>query len=217
VHVWRASLDAYTGPVVLSPDEQARAARFKFPLHQQRFTAARSILRGILGRYLNLAPEALVFHYSPYGKPCVEERDIYFNLSHSDNWAAYAIAAIPEIGIDIEQIKPDTEVENIAQRFFSAAESQALAQCSADKKTALFYQQWTCKEAFIKASGEGLSYPLGEFEVEITGKSARIARIGKDKRAGEEWSVIPFSIADNYAAALAARAQITAVWYLHVC
>ena len=131
VHVWRVTLDQAPAQIrsflhKLAADEQARAARFHFARDRDHFTVARGVLRAILGRYLNRAPESLSFCYGAHGKPALAGESggaaIRFNLSHSHGLALYAIARGRELGIDLERIRCDLAVVEIAERFFSREE-----------------------------------------------------------------------------------------------
>ncbi|HEY9596170.1 MAG TPA: 4'-phosphopantetheinyl transferase, partial [Cyanophyceae cyanobacterium] len=136
VHVWRAALDTpieYVQQLVkiLSADERQRADRFYFDRDRQRFIIGRGLLRTILGHYLSLEPSRVQFCYEPRGKPLLAEVDnknkIRFNLSHSQGLAVYAIACDREIGIDLEQIRPFPNAQDIAKRFFSVRESTEIS------------------------------------------------------------------------------------------
>ena len=135
VHVWRASLDQSPSQIdrfrnTLDDDERSRADRFYFSRDRERFIVARGVLRAILGRYLNRAPEGLSFSYSIHGKPALVSESgadaIRFNLSHSHGTALYAVTRGREIGVDLEFIRCDLEAEQIAERFFSHSEIVAL-------------------------------------------------------------------------------------------
>src|SRR5688572_6835885 len=135
VHVWRVPLDdslAAEMRPTLSPDECARADRFHFARDRNRFIVARGSLRMILGSYLDLAPVAVSFSYSSYGKPALSEADsaltngITFNLSHANELALIAVTRDRQIGVDIEFIRPDFASEKIAARFFSPQEVEVL-------------------------------------------------------------------------------------------
>jgi 4'-phosphopantetheinyl transferase len=208
VHIWRANLDHYSKPSVLSPDETARAERFKFDVHRNRFIAARTILRRLLSQYLNHAPDSLQFEYTSYGKPYLPHSSIFFNLSHANEWALYAISLEEKTGVDIEHVKPDRDMENIAARFFSNTENQWLKKIPEDKKQEAFFRIWTCKEAFIKAIGEGLSFPLKDFDVAIVDHSARIVSINQNEKEAALWSCVALDPVENYTAALAIRSPV---------
>jgi len=208
IHIWRANLDHYSDPPILSPDEKTRAEQFKFAIHQNRFTAARTILRRILSRYLNQTPDSVQFAYTSYGKPYLPGTPLYFNLSHANQWALYAISLEEKTGIDIEHMREDREIEMIAERFFSSYENQLLSQMPADKKQEAFFRIWTCKEAFIKGIGEGLSFPLKNFDVSIGEDSARLVSINQDEEEAQQWSCVALNPAKDYVATLAVRASI---------
>lgn len=160
VHVWQVNLDAIAiDPTILSIDEQSRADRFKFEQHRQRFVAGRGFLRSLLARYLNTDPSALEFSYGSHGKPFLKHFPIQFNLAHSQHLAVYAIALDRAVGIDVEQVRAVDHLNQLVQRFFQPSEAKMI-----QAQPELFFQYWTCKEAFLKATGTGLS-KLQELEI----------------------------------------------------
>jgi 4'-phosphopantetheinyl transferase len=191
VHVFVADLDGPPPVDCLSPDERARAARFHFARDQRRFVAARALLRGLLGRYLGLDPAEVVFGYGPRGKPflAAPPRSLRFNVSHSDGLALLAFAEGRELGIDLERERPLSDAEGIAGRFFSAGEGKALFGLPEGERGRAFFRCWTRKEAFIKATGDGLSRPLDGFEVTVgPGEDARLLRVdGEPEEVGRWW------------------------------
>jgi 4'-phosphopantetheinyl transferase len=213
VHVWRAALDEPPPQVdsflhTLAADEQARAERFYFQRDRQRFVIAHGVLRAILGLYLNRAPKSLSFCYSSHGKPALTREsggdDIRFNMSHSHGEALYAVARGREVGIDLELIRCDLDIEQIAMRFFSRREIAALQTLPADLREYAFFLCWTRKEAYIKAKGEGLSLPLDQFDVSlIPGEPATLLSIQPDSDEALRWSLQELFPAAGYAAALA--------------
>ncbi|MFB2975156.1 4'-phosphopantetheinyl transferase family protein [Microseira sp. BLCC-F43] len=212
VHIWRADLDQPEScqtqlAATLSTDEQARAQRFHFDVHRQRFIVGRGILRNILGRYLGKEPRELEFCYSDRGKPSLggPHTSVCFNLSHSQSLALYAIARRP-IGIDLEYIRPLDDALKLAQRFFSPREYAFIAALPPDQKQKAFFQLWTCKEAYLKATGEGLA-GLGQVEVSLTSGGA--ARLIADNKSQEQncWFLQPLTPDPNYAAAVAVEGQ----------
>jgi 4'-phosphopantetheinyl transferase len=213
VHVWRVNLDQSPSQVALfqnnlDDDERSRADRFYFSRDRERFIVARGILRAILGRYSNRAPECLCFSYSAHGKPAlVSESDadaICFNLSHSHGNALYAVSRGREIGVDLEFIRCDLEAEQIAERFFSHREIETLRALPLSLRKYAFFLCWTRKEAYIKARGEGLSMPLDQFDVSlIPGEPAALLSTKPDSDEARRWSLRNLNPASGYAAALA--------------
>lgn len=194
---------------LLSQDELERANRFFFAKHRNRFIARRGILRKLLSNYLSTSPRALQFQYSEYGKPDLAAQGsgrIGFSLSYSDNVAIFAFTQKTELGIDIEHVRQVPEMEQLVQRFFSARENLSFASVPKSQKEEAFFNCWTAKEAFIKAVGAGLSYPLKEFDVSlIPGEPARIIQIKGDKEATSEWSIHRFETFPGYRASLVAK------------
>jgi len=212
VHVWRAALTVPTPRVenlqrLLSPAELDRAARFHFQKHREHFVVARGVLRALLGAYLDCAPHALQFRYNAYGKPLLAPPlDLKFNLSHSGEWALYALTHVGEVGVDLEHLRPVDDLEQIAARFFSAAESATLLALPQTQQTEAFFNCWTRKEAYIKGVGLGLSLPLDQFDVSLTpGEPARLLR--RPDEMAEAWSLYSLQPAPDYVGALAAVGQ----------
>ncbi len=148
IAVWQLELDSAIPLDCLSPDEEDRAARFRFARDRHRYRACRSALRLALGEALRIAPEAVVFTYGPYGKP---ECALIFNVSHS---AGLALIALGADGVDIEKIRQDIEPKTLGRSVFTATELAAIT------TTEDFFDAWTAKEALIKAEGGGFSSPL---------------------------------------------------------
>jgi 4'-phosphopantetheinyl transferase len=213
VHVWQARLDQFAvrqGRMLelLSADERERAARFHFAKDRSHFIAARALLRTLLGRYLNFPPHQLSFIYGPYGKPALagerESRALRFNVSHSHGVALYAVARERDVGVDVEYVRRDMVSESIAERFFSAREVATLRALPAEIQPQAFFNCWTRKEAFIKARGEGLSFPLDRFEVSLDPKEpAALVSVRDDPREASRWSLQALPVEEGYAAALA--------------
>jgi 4'-phosphopantetheinyl transferase len=179
VQLWRVDLEA-VGPEetrwrrVLSEDELARAARFHFSRDRQRYVSSRALLRMILAAYLDAEPKALSFRYSDKEKPALDcihaNHELQFNVSHSGTVALLAFARGRELGVDVELLRQDFDVEGIAYRFFSEREKQELASYSPEERHAAFFRCWTRKEAYVKATGDGLSLPLSQFDVSLAPK-----------------------------------------------
>jgi 4'-phosphopantetheinyl transferase len=183
--------------VLLSNAERQRASRFAFAVDRRRFTVARAWLRRLLSARLGIRPESIELVYGAHGKPALAQRcalsDLRFNVSHSDDFAVYAFASGREIGIDIESIRVIGDAEDIAARFFSRRENEAYRALEPRDRSLGFFNCWTRKEAFVKALGDGLDYPLDRFDVSLTpGEPAKILRM--ESMPGEQcgWTMHSF-------------------------
>ena len=217
VQVWRASLEQPPGVashlrLTLSEDERERAARFHFERDRVRFVNARAALRSILGRYLDVPPGCLRFSYGAHGKPSLSSEfvagpagvGLEFNVSHSHTLALVAVARGRALGVDIERLRNDTAGRQIAEHFFSAQEVAALCALPDAEQSRAFFDCWTRKEAFIKARGEGLSFPLAEFDVSLQRDApAALLHVRGDAREAGRWSLRALDVGPDYAAALA--------------
>jgi len=198
----------------LAADERERAARYRFDVHRRAFEACRSVVREILGRYLALAPAAVRFQYGPQGKPALPPDDgpLVFSVSHSGELGLCAVAREGALGVDLERVRSLDDALAIAERFFSPAERDALRTLQPPALATAFFTAWTRKEAFIKALGEGLSYPLADFDVTLLPEEpARLLRVAGDEKAPARWRLTALDPAPGYVAALAAAEPVDAV------
>ena len=204
VHIWRINLNSselqlQSFQETLSSDEIARAERFYFPEHQQRFVAGRGSLRAILGQYLGIDPKQVEFEYQPRGKPLLgakfADQGLLFNLSHSQDLALLGVSYQHQIGVDLEYVRTMSDLEGLAKRFFSAREYEYLRLFSHEEQQQIFFRYWTCKEAYLKATGDGLMQ-LEEIEISLTQNQPSQLLVSED------WSLRELTPADNFAAAV---------------
>jgi 4'-phosphopantetheinyl transferase len=219
IHVWGSRSDMNASSYeslcqILSIDEMMRAQRFHFEKDRKKFIIRRGILRSILGRYLNTNPSLIKFSYGNNGKPSLahafEHSRICFNLSHSRGFALYAFARDCEIGVDLQHIHDIPEMEQIVGRYFSLKENDVFRSLPESQKRGAFFKGWTCKEAFVKALGNGLILPLDKFAVSLTpGKPARLLRIIDDSREASRWTIQDLKPAPHYVAAFAVKSHVS--------
>jgi 4'-phosphopantetheinyl transferase len=205
--IWLADLDdpgrdLDAAHALLADDERARAERFVFDQHRHRFVVCRAWLRAQLAGHLRRDPAALRFEYGPAGKPALVGPGPRFNVSHSDRYALLVIAEGGEVGIDIERIRPMRDMDQVAERVFSAAERAALSRVPADRRMDAFFAGWTRKEAYIKARGEGIGL-LGAIDVALSpGETPRLIRVAGLPAELERWSIEAFAPVPGFAAAV---------------
>lgn len=215
VHVWRATLDVPAGVRrrlhrTLDAAERDRAGRFRFAPDRQRFVVARGVLRALLARYRGGDPARIRFQYGAHGKPALAPEDgadaLRFNLSHAGGLALYAITREREIGIDLECLRSDLEIESLAARFFSAHELATFQAVPAPLRRAAFFDGWVRKEAYVKARGEGLALPADQFDVALApGAPAALLHVRGDAEEAARWSIRALDPGPGYAAAVAAE------------
>src|SRR5262245_1116395 len=214
VHLWTIALerpDDLVGSLeeTLSADERARAERFVFPRDRRRFVVARGALRSILASYLGLAPAALAFAYGPSGKPRLAgAADLDFNLAHSHELALCAVTAGRPVGVDVEWQRPIADMLAVARTAFSPAERAALLARPEAERLPTFYRCWTCKEAYLKARGDGLTLPLDSFDVALApDRPPALLANRLDPAEPGRWSLHVFAPAEGYVGALAVAGE----------
>ncbi len=215
VHVWRLVLDRPLDGFleILQPDEIDRANRFYFEKDRKRFVIARGFLRVLLGRYLQSDPKRLMFSYGAHGKPVLDGKDLLrFNMSHSHGVALYALTEGREIGVDVEHVRADFTSDDIARRFFSPFEVESLCGLPDEDRIEGFFRCWTRKEAYIKATGRGLSQALDGFDVTL-GPGGHAALLRNDDGTHERWTMANIEVGPGYAGALAVEGQILNIHY----
>ena len=192
----------------MSDDEAARAARFVFDHHRRRFVAGRAALRRILGAEVGRAPETLAFEYNPAGKPSLPDGvapGVYFNLSHSDQWALVAVTRVGAVGVDIEKRRPLADVLQLARTAFSRNELDELRPVAPAGREDAFFAGWTRKEADIKARGDRLAL-LGDFDVSLASDLPRLTRVAGAASETERWTLTSFVPVEGYAGGAVRRA-----------
>lgn len=181
---------------VIGEDERARADRFRFARDRRRFIVRRARLRQWLGGWVGRAPEALTFAENSHGKPLLVDGPP-FSLSHSAEMMLLAIGDA-EIGCDVEWIDPALDWQPLAATFFTRAERAALAALPPDAARRAFFACWARKEAFVKALGLGLSWPLDAFDVSVGAEAELLS-------GGEGWTMAAGVGLCGYSTALVAR------------
>ena len=192
----------------LSSAEQYRASHFHFDLHRNRFITGRGSLRFILGCYLGVDPKLLEFVDGPQGKPSLapmpKHSPLQFNLAHSDSLGIVAVTRSASVGVDIERICPVPEMNELVERFFAPRENRAFQELPTELKPSAFFNLWTRKEAWLKATGQGIGHHLHQVEVSfLPGEPARLLALPGELQFGEEWSLRDLKIAPGFGAALA--------------
>ncbi|MBT58862.1 MAG: hypothetical protein CL393_04955 [Acidiferrobacteraceae bacterium] len=167
IHLWDINL-ATTPEVTnllstsLSSKELEYAHRRPEKL-RSRYIASKGYLRHLLGKYLGIPPGEIRYIFGELGKPALSpefKSGLSFNLSDCGNKGLLAVAYGREIGVDLEQLPRNVNERAIAQKLFSPSEANALNAAEAEKLNESFLACWTRKEAWGKAIGRGIHYPM---------------------------------------------------------
>lgn len=194
----RGALDGSVGPRDPAP----------FTTGQLRF-ARRFYLRLLLGAYLGLPGKAVKINRHVRGKPvldaAVHGEPLHFSVAKSEDRLLIGFASSIQLGVDLEPMgRRALKPLGVARRYFSASESAALEALEPDDLDAAFLRTWACKEAVVKASGEGIANQLCRFSVETKlSQPARMLNIDGDRASA--WSLALLRPEAAFLGAVAAR------------
>ena len=225
LHIWRTPLQLPDSQLeacrrLLSAEEARQADRFYFERDRRRFIVARGTLRRLLGAYLQADPSHIELANGARGKPAVvhpQEGDkLEFNLSHTTDLAVYAFARGRQVGVDVEAHRPLDDLRQLAGTVFSPHELAVLDSLPPAQQVSAFYACWTRKEAFIKAIGEGLYFPLDHFDVTLApSEPARLLRVQGDPAALNRWQMAAFDPGNGFSGAVVFEGAQTTLSFWH--
>jgi len=195
---------------VLSADERARADRLALDVGRRRYITARARLRYLLAARLNARPQDLRFVTGRHGKPALggvhAGRGLEFNVAHCADVAVFAFSWAGPVGVDIETVRPVAAADEIVTALFSRRENSDYRALGKRERLRGFFNCWTRKEAFVKALGSGLTFPLKRFDVTLTpGEPARILRVDDTPGAQCGWRVRHFAPSAGLVGAVVTR------------
>jgi len=218
-HVWYVGQDQIEDPGIrsaaeslLTPDERARCRRLRRSVSRHQFLATRALVRQALSLYTDVPPEAWRFEEGEEGKPEIAGPDavgeLRFNLSHTSGMVVCGVTLGRDIGVDVEDSRRRARTGELADRFFSAREVEALRALPESQRRGAFFRYWTLKESYLKARGIGLSIPLDRFSFQLEPGSAIGIRFDPplcEEDRSRDWSFWQQSLSDRHVVAAAVR------------
>jgi len=188
----------------LDDHDRERAARFHFADDRARFILGRGLLRKCLGHYLEQKPETIELAYTDLGRPILpHDKDVHFNISHTQDLVAIALTSGARIGIDLEYAQPHSDLIELAGRIFSADDLKLFQALPSREKTDAFYRAWTRKEAYLKARGEGIAEGLQLISVSFGSEETVSIIDSRDEAATSTWRLRALPLPGGYTGNLA--------------
>ena len=202
----------------LSAAELAKFNRFKVQQSRHEFLLGQALLRTVLSEYMPGKPQDWKFSLQQNGKPTLaqaeEHRSVGFNLSHSDGRVILAVGRSEQIGVDLEKVREQRRISKIAERHFSPAEVEQFQKLSGAAQLNRFYELWTLKESYIKATGKGLSQSLSSFGFEFTTDSFEFWLQDGDRDEATRWQFWQLEAGETFRLALGCHAGLGRVQQL---
>ncbi len=206
IHLWTLSLAPAKDPVerlqlFLAPEERRKASFFKFEAIRQNYIVTQAVLRLLLSFYLNTRPEDVKLGSHKKGKPfLINERSIYFNLSHSHELCVYAFSPDGEVGIDIEKIRELPDIDLLIEKNLTPGEKKYFTGNPETRKTR-FFQFWTYKESYLKAIGEGMRLTPENLEFSLEDGTIALKSVNYGFESAD-WLFKGFSRSGNFTGTL---------------
>ena len=195
----------------MDPEQKDRIIRFHFMEDRKRALVGVFLSKYAISKAFGLLPDEIRFEKNKYGKPHVAgKKGVHYNISHSGDYVVCAVSSSP-VGIDVQEIKGGSL--DIADRFFSQEERDALAMCEGDAKRKLFYEIWSLKEAYIKCIGMGLSKPLDEFGIVKKDGEYKLCENGEES---SEYHFMRYEFEGNYSLCVCSKEAVIPEMYTEV-
>jgi 4'-phosphopantetheinyl transferase len=192
---------------LLDASEKAHADRFRVPADRDAYIAAHALLRATLSRHASIAPAEWRFRTAEGGKPMLDAGrappGVHISLSHTRGLAACAVGRPFALGIDAEAWREPLPIE-IAERYFAPAETRLVAELAPEERASAFYRLWTLKEAYLKATGQGLAVALDSFAFSLDPTRLTLPAAG----FGTTWQFAEFRPGLKHSLALAVRSPV---------
>ncbi len=213
VHVWLAFETLLDDPAIaerftalMSDDERSRERRLLVDPARRLHLLARGVQREVLSSYLpGTSARELRFVSGATGRPALappfDASGLDFNLAHTPGLVTLAVTRGVPVGIDVENLDKKVPLE-VARRFFSPVEVDALEALPAQARPRRFLRLWTLKEAYLKATGAGIAGGLDSMTFRIDDAGACAFERAADPEAGR-WSFSQFDVGARHVMAVA--------------
>ena len=215
IHLWIADLDYFDffevqseSAAWLSGNEIGRLNHYRSSTRRKQFLLGRVLLRVVLSKYAEVAPETWKFQTNAHGKLFLDPSHglpIFFNLSHADNRVIIAVSSIRDLGIDIESMHKKRAFLKIANRYFAPDEIKSLNNLSTPLQASRFFELWTLKESVLKACGSGLSGNLARARFTFPSEDKLSLDFDSSKNDLANWQIWQIEISKPYFLALSAK------------
>ncbi len=183
----------------LDAQDRERAARFHFADDRARYVLGRGLARNILGRYLARTPETIELAATERGQLYFpDDETMRFSITHARDLVAVALTTRARVGIDIEYTERKLNLEGVAERILSAEDFREFEALPEQEKVAAFFRIWTRKEAYLKATGEGITNALKEISVSMHAEEIGTIADARDAAGAKKWRMHALTLPTNY-------------------
>lgn len=198
---WLGRTDALFG--TLNAAECARRDRQHSHEKGLIWAISRARVRARLAEMTGVDAADLEFEDNGFGRPLLAGQDLSFSVSHDGTRSILAVSSGAPVGVDIESVQTLSRDE--MDWPLSPIERAHLSQVAPENLSQAFFRYWTLKEAFIKALGLGVSFPLHDFDMSPFGADPTLLRVKGHGAAVRDWTFVAHEIRPNQRFALAVK------------
>lgn len=198
ISVWAPTVDEVLNslgnrdwPAWIDTETKSRIQRLHRCQDRRRSLAGHVLARTMIAAQIGIPVEEIRVNYDRFGKPELLSLNVFYNLAHCGDRVACALGSV-RLGIDLEQIRNLHSFEEICKKVLTPREQRAIE--SAEDRLERFFEFWTLKESYVKATGRGLSHPLASFELERTAVGWSV----RDRSSDYSWSLSTHRLRDGY-------------------
>ncbi len=191
---------------ILTKEERQKASGFTHSILQKKYIKTRGILRNILASYLDIEPQIIIIKTSEYGKPFIVKKELYFNLSHTNNRYVVVVSNVRDVGVDLEQSRARVNLSALVNRCFSESERHYWHNLTKDQKISTFYKFWVRKEAFVKAIGRGIAVGLDQCAIDPNNHNQFLC-IPEDYGSPSDWNILDIDLSEKDICAVVTKAK----------
>jgi 4'-phosphopantetheinyl transferase len=195
---------------LLNQDELKRLHRYRIPTKQDQFLCSRGLLKYVLSSYIASKPSEIILSIQSAGKPYLPDQAINFNLSHSGNLLVMGFGLYENIGLDIQEEYPISNLEIVLERYFNPEEQAYLSSLDPVIQQSEFFSIWSAKEAYLKALGEGFQVSPRAFSTLPAGESSQTYLLSDQKIPEHHqcWTIRDLALQSGFKGAVAVDGQL---------
>lgn len=219
-HIWIAFTEKHYKTALLawyksllSEYERKKYNDLYFGRHRKSYLISHALLRTTLSFYVSAPPQDLDFSYDSYGRPEIQKpvgiSGIRFNLSRTQGVATCLISSSSRVGIDVESTPNLSDPEIMFRNVLLPKEIESLQRLRGNSLKRRFLAYWTLKEAYVKATGKGLSIPLTQFSFKLKDGYAQVSFGPQLTDNPLEWQFAYFGLTHEHILAVALRKMET--------
>jgi|GEM_PF-735784 len=195
---------------LLSCAEHTRCARYMQQDDRDRYLGGRALSKLAVAKLTGLPLADISITLATSGKPAIafakdEITAPAISISHAGELVVVALTYAADIGVDVELLHNDVNLDDLMGVVCSAKEITEVNRQDEKSRIQKFYEFWVLKEAYLKATGEGLSADARRLMFTVDDVSSVSLLQGLDNRPAHAWDFFLRLYDQRHVLALASR------------